>query len=82
MEVLEATKIARNIIRSAKGNKRYIALYTNKYKNCRTVKCYAGNEETQRKIIQAVGKELPQATVKVIMSPTGIGKSLIVRIPN
>ena len=88
MHVLEATKIARNIIRAC--NKRRVELWTNKYKHCRTVKCYLTDDTAENEIVAMVAKHLPNATVKVVASPFNSGSSynsyfppsLIIRIPN
>ncbi len=82
MHVLQATKIARQIIRDAIPSEN-ITIYTNKYNACRTVKCYATSPAYRQKIREQVAKHIPDATVSE-RSPihSWSAPSLIIRIPN
>jgi hypothetical protein len=82
MQVLEATKIARKIIRNS-ISQQHVDIYTNKYKHCRTVKCWITSDDYENEIRGAVARLLPEATVRVL-SPISsyYPPSLIIRIPN
>lgn len=82
MKSLEATKIARNIIRESNGMK-FPYLYTNKYKTCRTVKAYWSYGRPIQEITAAVEAAIPGASVKLRVDTTWWTKtnSLIIRIP-
>ena len=82
MHVLQATKIARQIIRDAIPSEN-ITIYTNKYNACRTVKCYATSPAYRQQICEQVNKLIPNATVSV-RAPQyhWSAPSLIIRIPN
>lgn len=82
MHVLEATMIARKIIRETIS--RRVDIWTNKYDACRTVKCYLTDDTAENEIIAQVAKQIPNATVKVLapMINSYCPPSLIIRIPN
>lgn len=86
LKQLEVTKLARNAIREAEGDK-YGTMYTNKYENCRTVKSYTGKPAKliRDKVDQLLYKAgSTEHTVKVVRSQSyyGLISSIIVRIPN
>jgi hypothetical protein len=81
------TQVVRNTLRELDRVK-FGAMYTNKYTNCRTVKVYCSNRDSDdavREVRAALPAEL-EATVKFIPStlfyggPRPIG-ALIVRLP-
>ena len=86
MDNLVFTKVARKVIRSH-SNMSYAHVYTNKYKNCRTVKV---NHEDRtgilRKKIDAALIEAGSTdhSMKIVTNKTWYGNSssLIVRLPN
>lgn len=77
MTTLASTKIARNALRSVKPR---IELWTNLYKNCRTVKCYAYDDAEIDAMKSAIAVALPDATVKTIVRQSWY-TSVIVRLP-
>lgn len=77
MTTLVSTKTARNAIRTVSPR---AELWTNLYKNSRTVKCYVYNDNEIDAIKTAVAGVLPEASVRVIKR-TSWYSSLIVRLP-
>jgi hypothetical protein len=81
MQNLEATKIARNIIREE--NENITTMYTNKYKNCRTVKANVDSCNVAN-IRRRVEAQIPGATVNIVKegrSYYGAWSLLVIRIP-
>ena len=77
MTTLTSTKIARNAIRTVIARPE---LWTNLYKNSRTVKCYVYNDDEIASIKSIVATVLPEASIRVIKR-TSWYSSLIVRLP-
>ena len=85
-QYIRPTQIVRAVMRAA--GKRSDLIWTNSYKQCRTVKCYAHNDQNLQNLIGAIRTALDQAGVneigfKVRPGPFWRGgtQSLIVRIP-
>jgi hypothetical protein len=84
---LQYTQLVRDTIR--KHRKGYTTMYTNKYKHCRTVKCYGGekNKKLCRKIDEAlIAVGSVGHSVNILKSKCPfygyVNKSIIVRLPN
>ena len=64
-------------------------VFTNKYDNCRTVKCYAGQHTSDDAMLETIVKELAAAGVEVTTKRVihitgqswGARNSVIVRLP-
>lgn len=74
------TKLVREIMRKF-GR---IAIWTNKYKNCRTVKCYSGKRDAE--MIKKIAKALGERNVEFSITETPgwawhASDSIIVRVP-
>ncbi len=83
MQVLEATKLARKIIRAEFPENANLDIWTNKYKTCRTVKCYASDTRLVNRITKEVTSLIPEATVVLRQPIFKYGRpALIIRIPN
>lgn len=80
------TVLARNLIRES-GLPFWNTLYTNKYKNCRTVKATVPSDVTERQLADAaayVEASIDGASVKIRRFPRyygNTGLSFIVRLP-
>ncbi len=83
------TQIARNILRNANIPLYGGALYTNKYENCRTVKCYARKDQRDvilDTVLDAMDDAGLEGDVKMIHADMGRGRdtqiaALIIRLP-
>ena len=85
-QFIRPTQVVRSVMR-AYGQQSY-EIWTNKYKDCRTVKCYATGqvskmiEQIRAELIGAGVKEFTIKTYKDANSSEYLPPAVIVRIPN
>ena len=74
------TAIIRQILRANGIGRGYSEMFTNKYKNCRTVKAYLYRDNNVERAKEMILDEVPEATFKTVEGLYS-APSFIVRVP-